>query len=90
MDKALCAVASCPAFAAPRSRYCQGHVTCRRLLAVLKGSPCRKCKRLLKAGDYVTRESTPERLVHAQCPEPEPLHPRKGQMPTPLFDEPES
>lgn len=83
----VCAVESCPAFAAPASAFCPGHRSAKRLQAVHKGRGCSKCHRMLHAGDYVTIDSTPERLTHAHCPEPTPRGPRTVKGSTPLFDE---
>lgn len=81
-----CKVELCPAFAAPGSIYCVGHKLAKRLHSVAEGRTCDNCRRVLKEGDYVTRESTPGRLAHAVCPKDKPKPPRRTRGETPLFD----
>lgn len=82
----VCKVDFCPALAARGSLYCVGHKLAKRLQSVAEGRTCVNCRRVLKEGDYVTRESTPGRLAHALCPKDKPKMPRRVKGETPLFD----
>ena len=65
-----CGVDACPAAATGRNGFCAVHEGAKRLKHVMSGSKCQKCKHALRAGEWVTRESTLDALAHAVCPTP--------------------
>jgi hypothetical protein len=83
-----CAVPLCPAFARLDSPFCAAHRHAKKLPNVSKGWTCKRCHRVLHAGDYVTLESEIGNFEHAECPKPQPRTPRGVKGATPLFNEP--
>lgn len=87
-DLVPCLVPLCPAFAAPDSYYCVAHKDARKLATVERGAMCQVCLRKLSEGDYVTIDSSPGRMRHAECPpDAATLRKRKPRHDTPLFND---
>jgi len=49
------------------------------------GQKCAVCRRVLAVGDWVTRESTLEHMVHFACPPKKPFLGRKVDREKPLL-----
>lgn len=85
IDETPCAVPLCPALARENSIFCEAHRTAKKLPMASKDWSCIRCKRVVRAGDYVTIESEPGNLEHAVCPKREVAARRRNRGDVPLL-----
>jgi hypothetical protein len=85
-DHEPCGVDGCPALVASARGFCAVHEDAKRAGHVCAGTRCPKCKRLVEAGEWITRESTLETMTHAHCPPPCQAFTRKKDREKPLLD----
>lgn len=81
-----CGVELCPALASGDDGFCPVHRGAKVAKTVLGGTRCTDCKRLIEAGQWVTRESTATVMTHAVCPPPREYLGRKKDRWKPLLD----
>lgn len=81
-----CAVELCPAFAVAGEPFCVAHRAAKKLAQVDTGEECRRCRRVLHVGDYVTLDSTRHQSRHAVCPKDRPKVAPRPKGLTPLLD----
>lgn len=75
-----CAEPDCVLFADEGKPFCGIHATARRVKTVMAGEKCLRCGTAIRAGEWVTRDSTPLAMNHAVCSPrgPEQLAARPG------------
>lgn len=81
-----CGVTTCPAFADGDDGFCQVHDGAKRAKTVLAGTKCVACRRVIEAGDWLTRSSTSTEMTHAICPERRPALGRIKDRAKPLIE----
>ncbi|HEV3059072.1 MAG TPA: hypothetical protein VGY48_12550 [Vicinamibacterales bacterium] len=86
-DHEPCDVDGCPALVVSATGLCAVHEGAKRVDYVLGGQRCTACQRLIERGEWVTRESTLDRMTHAHCPPKRVFAGRLKDRPKPLLAE---
>lgn len=87
MTATPCKVVDCVAFASGPDGLCVTHRVAKRAGHVDVGVKCACCGRSLSPDDWVTLDSTFDRMAHAVCPERTKALPRKKDRAKPLLAE---